>query len=76
MNTNPTIDEIRQHINFRAPEDCFELTVFEEAETWEMARDGIVTYDEADHMADVMSLYDARAILAWYNCTCEQCGAI
>lgn len=63
------------HIITPNPTDCFELTVFPEDEVWQMSRDGIITYDEADHMVDGMTLFAARQILASYDCTCELCNA-
>lgn len=63
------------HITIAAPTDCFEVTLFSEEECWAMSRDGIITYDEADHMVGGITLYEARQILAAYECPCDVCGA-
>ena len=70
---NTTIAQA-QHLNIALPTECYELTTdWTETECWEMSRNGLVTYDEADHMVDGMSLFEARVILAAYNCNCEIC---
>lgn len=66
---------MNNHITIAPPQDCFELTIFTEEECWQMSRDGIITYDEADHMVDGRTLYEARQALASYECPCDQCGA-
>lgn len=71
MNTI-TKTKLIQHHNITA-ESCFDLTQFTNDEAWELHRDGIVTYDEADHMGFGNTLMDARAILAAYECTCDLC---
>lgn len=63
----------QHHLNIPNPTDCFELTMFDEPECWEMARNGIVTYDEADYMAGGMTLFDARITIAESECPCEIC---
>ncbi len=65
-----------EHITIPAPTECWEITVFDETECWEMARNGIVTYDEADHMVDGMTRYQAQQVLAAYECPCDVCDAI
>jgi hypothetical protein len=72
MNTELLVQA--KHLNIALPTDCFELTTdWTESECWEMSRNGVVTYDEADHMVDGMSLFEARVIVAAYNCDCEIC---
>ena len=63
------------HITIPNPTDCFELTVFPENELWDMAADGILTYDEADYMASGITLFEARQYIAQSDCTCELCNA-
>jgi hypothetical protein len=67
-----TMTELIQHHNIKA-DSCFDLTSFTEQECWDMAADGTLTYDEADHMTTGTTLIEARAILAAYNCTCDLC---
>jgi hypothetical protein len=72
MNSNTLVQA--KHLNIPFPTECAELTTdWTEAECWEMSRNGLVTYDEADHMVDGMSQFEARVILAAYNCNCEIC---
>jgi hypothetical protein len=61
-----------QHHNITA-ESTFDLTKFNEREVWHMAAQGILTYDEADHMADGSTLIEARAFIAAWDCNCEIC---
>lgn len=72
---NNTI-ELQKHLNIANPTTTFELTKFDEAEAWQFNRDGIVTYDEADHMVDGMSLFESRIVLASYECGCDLCGSL
>ena len=61
------------HHNIKA-ESKFDLTHFTEREVWHMAAQGILTYDEADHMADGdVTLVEARAFIAAWDCNCEIC---
>ena len=69
------VAEMQVHLGVANPTDCFELTVFEEHECWEMSREGIITYDEADHMAGGITLFEARVIIASYACSCDLCEA-
>lgn len=62
-----------EHHGLKA-DSCVDGTVFTEKEAWDMFESGDVTYDEADHMSDGMSLIEARAILASYICDCDICG--
>jgi hypothetical protein len=72
MNSNTIVQA--QHLNIPFPTECAELTNdWTEAEVWEQARQGLVTFDEADHMVDGYSLFESRIILAAYNCNCETC---
>ena len=65
---------MNKHIIIPAPTDVFELTIFTEEECWNMAADGLVTYDEADHMVDGISLHTARQYLSDYVCPCDVCN--
>jgi hypothetical protein len=65
---------MNNHITIPNPTDVFEVTLFSEEECWGMARDGIITYDEADHMVDGLTLHTARQYLSDYTCPCEVCN--
>jgi len=63
-----------KHLNIAFPTECAELTTdWSEAEVWEQARQGIVTYDEADIMASGVSLFESRILIAAGECPCETC---
>jgi hypothetical protein len=66
------LETLIQHHNI-TPDSCFDLTVFTETECWDMAADGTLTYDQADYMADGITLIDAKAYIAASDCTCEIC---
>ena len=72
MNSNTLVQA--KHLNIPFPTECAELTTdWTEAEVWEQARQGIVTYDEADIMASGVSLFESRVLIAAWDCNCESC---
>jgi hypothetical protein len=74
MNTI-TKNKLIQHHNLK-PDSTFDLTSFTEQECWDMAADGTLTYDEADHMTTGYTLLEARAVLAAYTCNCDLCETL
>jgi hypothetical protein len=72
MNSNILVQA--KHLNIPFPTECADLcTDWSEAEVWEQARQGIVTYDEADIMASGVSLFESRVLIAAWDCNCENC---
>ena len=65
---------MNNHIIIPNPTDVFEVTLFSEEECWGMARDGIITYDEADHMVDGCTLHTARQYISDWTCPCDVCN--
>jgi hypothetical protein len=65
---------MNKHITIPNPTDVFEVTLFSEEECWGMARDGIITYDEADHMVGGLTLHTARQYISDWTCPCEVCN--
>jgi len=67
-----TIATLIKHHNI-TPDSTFDLTIFTEAECWDMAADETLTYDEADYMAGGITLVEAKAYIAASECNCEIC---
>ena len=66
------LETLIQHHNI-TPDSTFDLTIFTEQECWDMAADETLTYDQADYMADGITLMQANAYIAASECNCEIC---
>jgi len=66
------LETLIKHHNI-TPNSTFDTTLFSEREVWHMAAQGSLTYDQADYMADGITLVDAKAYIAASDCTCEIC---
>lgn len=67
------LETLIQHHNIK-PDSTFDLTLFSESEVWHMQAQGSITYDQADYMADGITLMQANAYIAASQCICKICN--